>query len=116
MTSKTMKTILFASVIAAMILPFSAMNLAEGIIGEDTRTKTIKVVNEKIKNLEDKKSKSAQENLDTIHLPYESKVHKQWELLFSTTTLVQKKQNAALSMHSFQSQHFFSYDPSDHEV
>ena len=34
MTSKTMKTILFASVIAALILPFSAMNLAEGIIGE----------------------------------------------------------------------------------
>jgi len=65
---KEIKTILFASLIVALVLPFSAMNIADANVGEDTRTKTIKKVQEKIKDIESKKAKNDQDKLDLKRL------------------------------------------------
>ena len=49
MISKTTKTILFASLLVAMILPFSVMSMAEAEQTQTVREKTIEKVKEKIK-------------------------------------------------------------------
>jgi len=53
MTTKTIKTILFASLIAAMILPFSGMMMAEAAPNENANDKAKEIAEQKI--LKDKK-------------------------------------------------------------
>ena len=61
MTLKNTKTILFASLIAAMVLPFSSMSFAQ----TDTVDNTTKnYVNDKINELNTKKNQTTNDNYD----------------------------------------------------
>lgn len=88
---KTIKTILFASLIAAMILPFSGMNMAEAATEESAYKKIIKQ-QESIKNKSDadkaKFDKFVQDSLDNAS-PYNKAVNKILEKLSKVTLKIQ---------------------------
>ncbi|MBS1268843.1 MAG: hypothetical protein MAG458_01577 [Nitrosopumilus sp.] len=63
MTSKTIKTILFAGLIAAMILPFSMVDFADADKVND-KDKNVKAIEKEAKNTSKQLTKADKENLD----------------------------------------------------